>query len=286
MNAKELRTIKSAQRVLEILEYFDRSHRTATVMDLSRALGYPQSSTSELLRCLTRLGYLCYNRYRRTYSPTARVALLGSWVEPALFRGGAVLSALDRIAETIGETVVLSTAANYIVQHLHVVEGKSEHAIVEHAGATIPLLHSPEGMLLLSSFEDAHVRSALHRLNAEEADPDNRVPISEALEEIRQLRQQGWIVDEEGRGDGVGVVSVLLPVRRGTERLALTVLAPTEVVRERADEIIAIVRDQGAAAIPETRYKPAPAVTPRMPTLAPHIMPYGQVDKVRIPIHA
>ena len=64
-------------------------------MDLSRSLEYPQSSTSELLRCLTRLGYLHYNRYRRTFSPTARVALLGSWVEPTLFRGGTVLTMDD-----------------------------------------------------------------------------------------------------------------------------------------------------------------------------------------------
>src|SRR5947207_15104266 len=160
LNAKDLRTIQSARRVLEILEYFDQTHRTATVMDLSRSLDYPQSSTSELLRCLTRLGYLYYNRYRRTYSPTARVALLGSWVEPALFRGGAVLTALDRIADTIGETVVLSTASNYVVQHLHVVEGAGEHAVLEHAGATEKLLHCSPGRLLLSSFEDAHIRSA------------------------------------------------------------------------------------------------------------------------------
>src|SRR5271170_3404827 len=120
MMDRDMRTIKSARRVLEILEYFDRDHRTVTVMDMSRSLAYPQSSTSELLRCLTRLGYLHYNRVRGTYTPTARVALLGSWVEPTLFRGGTVLTALDHLAETVGETVALSTAVNYVVQHLHV----------------------------------------------------------------------------------------------------------------------------------------------------------------------
>ena len=151
MNSKDLRTIKSAHRVLEILEYFDRKHATATVMDLSRSLSYPQSSTSELLRCLTRLGYLHYDRYRRTYSPTARVALLGAWVEPSLFRGGAVLTALDRVSTSIGETVVLSTATGYVVQHLHVVDGTVENAVTEQTGHTESLLHSPQGKLLLSS---------------------------------------------------------------------------------------------------------------------------------------
>lgn len=251
MNESDLRTIKSARRVLEILEYFDQHHRTATVMDLSRSLNYPQSSTSELLRCLARLGYLHYNRYRRTYSPTARVALLGSWVEPDLFRGGAVLTALDRIAETIGETVVLSTAANYLVQHLHVVEGAHEHAVIEHAGATEGLLHSPIGHLLLSSFEDVHIRSALHRLNAEEEDVARRVHVAEMVDLLWKLRSQGWLADPHGRGEGEGVISVLLPVRRGTERLALSVLAAADVVEARAEEVIAIIREQGADVLPE-----------------------------------
>lgn len=271
MNDKDLRTIKSAKRVLEILEYFDQHHQNATVMDLSRSLNYPQSSTSELLRCLTRLGYLHHNRYRRTYCPTARVALLGSWVEPNLFRGGTVLTALDRISDTIGETVVLSTAANYIVQHLHVVEGVHEDAVMEHAGATEKLLHSPIGRLLLSSFPDQMIRSALHRLNAEEEDPEQRVNLAETIEQLRELRARGWVVDEEARGDGIGVISVLLPLRRGTERLALSVLAKSDVIRGRAEDIVAIVQAEGADLFGDRAAAERPTelgASPTMPAIA------------------
>lgn len=253
MNSKDMRTIKSAHRVLEILEYFDREHRTATVMDLSRSLEYPQSSTSELLRCLTRLGYLHYNRYRRTFSPTARVALLGSWVEPTLFRGGTVLTALDHVADCVGETVILSTAANYEVQHLHVVDGIGENAVVEHAGHSEPLLHSPQGRLILASYQDAHIRSAVHRLNAEEADPERRVRMPEIMEELSQLRAQGWIVQPEAREDGTGVIAVLLPPRKGMERLALSVMAAREVIEARADEILKIMLEQREDILPKCR---------------------------------
>lgn len=247
---KDMRTIKSAHRVLEILEYFDREHRTATVMDLSRSLGYPQSSTSELLRYLTRLGYLHYNRYRRTYSPTARVALLGSWVDPTLFRGGTVLRALDHVAECVGETVVLSTAVNYVVQHLHVVDGAEDHAVVEHAGHCESLLHSPQGRLILSSYQDGHIRSALHRLNAEEADPARRVRISETVDELVKLRSKGWLIQPEAREDGVGVVAVLLPPRKGLDRLVLSMLAPREAIESRAEDMLAIMLEQRDSILP------------------------------------
>lgn len=274
---KDMRSIKSAHRVLEILEYFDREHRTATVMDLSRTLAYPQSSTSELLRCLTGLGYLHYNRYRRTYTPTARVALLGSWVEPTLFRGGTVLTALDRVAEIVGETVVLSTASNYVVQHLHVVDGVEEHAVIEHAGHSESLLHSPQGRLILSSYQDVLIRSALHRLNAEEPDPEKRVRINETIDELLLLRRQGWIVAADARGDGVGVIAVLLPPRKGLERLALTVLAPSEVIEARGEEILAIMVAQRGNILP------AVTATETRPTQQ---MPVARESFDRMPMHS
>ena len=260
MTTKEERTIKSARRVLEILEYFDREHPSVTVMDMSRALNYPQSSTSELLRSLTRLGYLHYNRYRRTYSPKARLALLGAWVDPGLFRGGCVLDAIDRVAELVGETVLLSTAANYTLQHLHVVRGGSDHALAEHAGRTESLLHSPQGRLILSSYRDTHIRSALHRLNAEEPDPERRVRINEAFQELIALRRQGWVIQPEAREDGTGVVAILLPPRRGIERLAFSVAAPRDVIEARGEEILKLMLEQRDHILPHVATRPPPTV--------------------------
>lgn len=233
------RTIKSAHRVLEILEYFDQDRPHATVMDMSRTLNYPQSSTSELLRCLTRLGYLHYNRVRRTYSPTARVALLGAWVKPALFRGGPLLSAIDDLARLTGETVLLSTASNYVVQHLHVIHGDVEHAIDAHGGETRPLLHSVQGRLLLSSYRNEHIRSAAHRLNADEADLSKHVRIADVVAELDALRDKGWAID--CGEDGIGSVAVLLPPRRHMDRLVISVLAPSGVIEQRGEEFLGML---------------------------------------------
>ncbi|SCW60241.1 transcriptional regulator, IclR family [Sphingobium faniae] len=233
------RTIKSAHRVLEILEYFDQDRRVATVMEMSRTLNYPQSSTSELLRCLTRLGYLHYNRVRRTYSPTARVALLGAWVKPSLFRGGPVLSAIDDIAKLTGETVILSTSTNYVLQHLHVIHGNSERAIDVHAGDELPILHSTQGRLLLSSYRNDNIRSAVHRLNAEEPDPSRHARMAELLSEFAVLRDKGWAIEQDR--DGVGCVAVLLPFGRNMDRLTVSILAEPSVIAARGQEMLELL---------------------------------------------
>ena len=236
MAASASRTIKSAHRVLEILEYFDQDRRHATVMDMSRTLNYPQSSTSELLRCLTRLGYLHHNRVRRTYSPTTRVALLGSWVKPSLFRGGPVLSAIDEVAQLTNETVALSTSSNYVLQHLHVIHGRGENAIDAHGGDEEPLLHSAQGRLLLSSYRNEHVRSAVHRLNAEEENLELHVRVAEVLSEFAVLRDREWIIEQDR--NGVGCVAILLPLGRQMDRLSVSVLAKPAVIEQRGQEIL------------------------------------------------
>ncbi|MFD2580355.1 helix-turn-helix domain-containing protein [Novosphingobium colocasiae] len=80
--------IKSGARVLDILELFDESTSSVTVMEVARALDLPQSSTSGLLDCLLQRGYLQREAPTRAFVPTARLALLGDWVQPARFRSG------------------------------------------------------------------------------------------------------------------------------------------------------------------------------------------------------
>ena len=116
--ALDPKKVKSAQRVLEILEYFNAERQEGTVMDIARSCGYPQSSTSELLSCLVFLGYLRRDLYARTYKPSARVAVLGAWVQPHLFRKGNLLPLIDELAADSQATVVLASTVGVEVMTL------------------------------------------------------------------------------------------------------------------------------------------------------------------------
>ena len=70
----ENKTVQSAGRVLEILEYFDDLQRQSTVMEIADALGYPQFSTSALLRSLVIPRSLNYAPMARTYTTSRRLA--------------------------------------------------------------------------------------------------------------------------------------------------------------------------------------------------------------------
>jgi DNA-binding IclR family transcriptional regulator len=93
--------VKSAARVLEVFEFFAERKAGATVNDVCTSLGYPQSSTSVLLKCLHSLGYLDYEASTRHYAPSARVRALGEWIAEATE------------ATTAGEPVFSREAAAY-----------------------------------------------------------------------------------------------------------------------------------------------------------------------------
>ena len=211
--------IKSANRVLEILELFDASRQTVTVMDVARALGVPQSSTSELLGCLVNQGYLQRDRYSRTYAPTARVALLGAWVQPSLFRHGRLLPMMDQIVAEGAHPALLGSLVGVALRHVHVV-GDAPAEL--RAGSDHHLLHSPMGKVLLSTFDREVVRKLVHRLNAETADAGRIVKIADLFVELDQVRAQGFATGttDDGRH---GIVAVLLPPS-SDEQLSLGIL--------------------------------------------------------------
>src|SRR6202007_2091576 len=88
---------KTARRVVEVLEYFDDTHREATVMDIVRRYNRPQSSTSELLSSLVELGLLYKNPHSRSYSLAPRAALLGAAGQTGAVRDGRLVGLIHRL---------------------------------------------------------------------------------------------------------------------------------------------------------------------------------------------
>lgn len=210
--------VKSAKRVLQVFEYFGASRQQATVMEIAREFGYPQSSTSELLGCLVELGFLRRDRHTRMYRPSARVAALGSWVHPRLFRHGGLPAMMDTLADETAATVVLGGMVGLELHHFHVVGAPIQQVHGAEAGL---LSKGPMGRLLLSTCDRPHIRKLVHHMNAEAVGADDRVNAELVLKDVDQVRRRGFISSaglDEGQG---GIACVLLPQTAADEPLAL-----------------------------------------------------------------
>ncbi len=232
--------IKSANRVLEIIELFDNERQSVTVMDVSRALGVPQSSTSELLRVLVQKGYLTRDRLARRFRPGSRTALLGSWVQPERFRHGHIFRLMDELKEMSGEATALCSLVGTTLQHLHIVGTQIPRALCgssEHHP-----LHSPFGMAILSTAPREQVRKLVHRLNAE-SEPERRIPFVDVADELDRICTRGYVVGKLTQG--YSGLAVLLPqkVGRDEEPLSIGLIGPTDRLLRREEHYLGLVHD-------------------------------------------
>jgi IclR-like helix-turn-helix domain-containing protein len=105
--------VKSAALVLEVLSVFDDVRRDMRLGEIVERLGFPQSSTSVLLKSLVRLGYLDFDATTRSFSVTARVALLGSWIANGAIVNGSVARAMEELSSETGHTITLASRTDY-----------------------------------------------------------------------------------------------------------------------------------------------------------------------------
>lgn len=235
--------IKSADRVLEIFEMFNADRQAVTVMEVARELNAPQSSTSELLGSLVRRGYLKKKRGARLFHPTSRVALLGAWVHPTLFRNGNLLSMMDTLNDQTDMGVVLGSMVGVQLKHIHTVGHLPKEL---GCGAERHLLHSPLGDALLTTAFSEDLRLLVHRLNAEST-AEEHVRLDAVSDRLREVSRQGVAIGEVAPG-WTGI-AVLLPQSEGEEQLSVGVVGPTAEVTAKQDEIIRRLRQAISAEV-------------------------------------
>lgn len=230
----EGKSVKSARRVLEVLEYFSTGPAEVTVMEMSRALDYPQSSTSELLSSLVTLGYLNHDRRRRTFRPTVRVAAIGSGVGPEMFRRGAMRDVVDDVHEETGSTVILGMAQRGVLHHVHI--AGCTHPLRERTPD--PLLHSALGQALLAAWSDSDVRTLVHRLNAE-AEEGGAVTPAAYLGKLATIRQRGYALAPTRSGQ---LMLAMVVPHAQPDPLAIGVIMPAEERESRQEQVLDCLR--------------------------------------------
>src|SRR5450830_1914306 len=118
--------VKSAQRVLELLEFFAEERRPCSVGEISRSLGYPQSSTSVLLKSLALAGYLDHDTRSGLYIPNVRIALITAWIHDRLYSEQHLLHLMEQVLTKTGHTVMIGCRKDIHVRYLHVLQSTRE----------------------------------------------------------------------------------------------------------------------------------------------------------------
>lgn len=235
-------TAKSAQRAFEILELFGERRTPLSVMDVVRALDYPQSSTSMLLKGLHAFGYLNYDSRQRRYSPTARVALLGAQITRGFFFSGDLAKLAYDLQARTGEEVLFGMQNGAHVQYIQTLESPSHAMPLHHRSGTLrPIGRTATGKMLLSLKSNAEIGAMVRRINAGERRPS--VNLAMLLAEIEAIRECGYAVCHEEATAGASGIGMLMPPIPDHPPIAIGIAGGTERIRARQQPLIDELRD-------------------------------------------
>jgi DNA-binding IclR family transcriptional regulator len=234
--------VKSATRAIEILEYFKKVRQPKSMSEIAVALGYPQSSSTVLLKTLVTLGYLNYDRRERLYFPTPKVTSLGDWIPRALFGNSRVLEAMQDVHAATGETVSIGTKNDVYLQYVQIIQ--SVHALRFHVdeGTLRPLTQSAVGWTLMSTLPDDKIDNIVRRANIATDKSAEKVKIPDMLAKIHDIREKGYCSAENVPFLGGGTICVLLPITIQGQPVVLGLGGAAERIRANHDRYLATLR--------------------------------------------
>lgn len=235
----ESATVKSAKRVLQILELFKEMRRALSTTEIAMELNFPISSTAALLKSLASLGYLHFDRTSRTYQASLRVGLLGGWSHSGGFAPETLTEVTQRLAEQSGQTVIVGLRNENHIQYVSVV---SSHARVRYylpVGSRQRLVDTPMGRVLLSLDEDAAIERLIRRANADRDENQPRVDAAEVRAEIAEMRRLGYAFSSRPFFQGACAIAAPLP---GNEpSLVLGLGGPAEEMESDRERLVDLV---------------------------------------------
>ena len=234
--------VKSAGRALEVLSIFDDVQRGMRVGEITELLGFPQSSTSVLLKSLVKLGYLDYEASNRTYSVSARVALLGAWIANGAIVSGAVSRLMEELSSETGHTITLASRNGIFAQYIHVIQATNALRLHTPVGTRRLLVWSASGFALLSDVPEVEIRALVRRTSSEQS--RQKLNADEVVKNVRKFREDGYFFSRELVTPGGGHIAMRLPTRSiGREHcLALGVSGWIEEIQRNEAKTVKLMR--------------------------------------------
>ncbi len=225
--------VKSAERAMELLDFFADWRRPASVKEISQTLGYPQSSTSVLMRALADAGYYDHDPRTGMYAPSVRVLLAAEWIGEQLLSERSLLRLMQQVLAQTGHTVMIGAQHGLHVRYLHVLQATRAEHFTAKIGSLRPLFRTATGKMLLTLKAEREVALLLRRVNAlERTSPP--LQLDAVLAEREHARREGGAISNGTSVPGAAALAILLPVPRGVKPMTLSVGGPIgEIERDR-----------------------------------------------------
>lgn len=237
---EETRSVKSAERVLDILEEAIAVEGGFTFMELTRTRSIPKSSLHALLEVLVRRQYLEVDGETRRYTLGIRALEAGH----AYLRSHGVIEVsrqeMATLVAEVNETAQLSRLAG--CENVYLARVDSSHAL-RLASETGRRLHAHStglGKALLAQLPVEEVRARFGDGPLPTYTPTTLPSVEALLAELERTRTRGFAIDNQEYSPGVFCLAVPIFGAKDRAELSLSVSVPVmRASRESLSRILA-----------------------------------------------
>lgn len=216
-------TVKSADRVLDILEAVARARGRASFSSLMSDLAIPRSSLFQLLGNLAARGYLEQDADTLRYRLGTKISDL-SRRRPAPALDEIVQPLLERLSRDTSETAGFYVREGDHVTAIATQTAKQALTYTMRVSEKAPLYAISSGKIALSHMSDAEVKAYLARTAFEKFTPHTLSSAKQLLEELRSVRKEGFAYAREEFTAGIIGIGTAVMVEgklRGMVNLAV-----------------------------------------------------------------
>ena len=227
MDEAKSKPVKSADRVLDVIELVARRGKAMSHAEIAAALHIPKSSLTHLLRNLTRRGYLVFEPGRQAYAAGRALLDLARHAGRRIDLAALAKPVVDSLAAETGESASFSLYRHDFVER--VCGADSPHALAYRmtVGARFPLYASSGGKAVLASLPDGERERYLAQVRIERHTESTLKSIAELRRQLAEAAREGVAFS---RGEHTrGIVAVAAVVRRadGYPAGAVNVVVPS-----------------------------------------------------------
>ncbi len=231
-------SLSSVKKSLLVLQSFSPDHPERSVTEISRFLNAHKSSISRILCTLAAEGFVEKNPLNSKYRLGLKLLGLANQVLGRYELRDLAASYMEALAQETGEIAHLAVLDKADIVYLEKKGGGQTLTVATKVGGRNPAHASAMGKVLLSGLSSEDLDDVLMWGSLARLTPRTIIERGGLLEELRQVREQGFAVDDEESFPGIRCVASPIRGAEGRVIAAISVTVPKQRMRrQRMEEI-------------------------------------------------
>ena len=225
-------TIRTINRVCDILNCFNSRVTRLTLTEISVKVGIPKSTTHRLLEALRSQGFINYDSLSRTFQLGYQLIRWGTDAQAGVDVRNTAFPFLQELTDVTGETSILSIRNGYNGFCLEMIESPHPMRLSMRVGQSLPLHAGSTSKVLWAFLPDDEITEIMNHIDLFPLMDGTITNEKAMLEELHLIRQRGYARSfEETDKDAMGISA---PIYNHQNRLVagVGVIAPIPRISE------------------------------------------------------